>query len=116
MLDEAQNVGSGLGLVAEMAARLRAHNRWMVSGTPLSTGGLADIQARFTGTACVGRRPSGSGGLMLLSAYSCSHEREQHRSSSLVHFMSSDVLRCSPGLMIPRASASSNWRVDVGGL
>ena len=51
MLDEAQNVGSGLGLVAEMAARLRAHNRWMVSGTPLSTGGLADIQARSTGTA-----------------------------------------------------------------
>ena len=45
MLDEAQNVGSGLSLVAEMAARLRARNRWMVSGTPLSSGGLADIQA-----------------------------------------------------------------------
>ena len=67
MLDEAQNVGSGLGLVAEMAARLRAHNRWMVSGTPLSTGGLADIQARSPGTARVGRRSPGSGGLTLLS-------------------------------------------------
>ncbi len=47
MLDEAQNVGAGLGLVAEMAARLCARNRWVVSGTPLGSGGLSDLQARF---------------------------------------------------------------------
>ena len=111
MLDEAQNVGSGLGLVAEMAARLRAHNRWMVSGTPLSTGGLADIQARSTGIACVGRRPSGSAGLTLLSASSCSCEREQHRSSSLGHYLTSNFSQ-----VLTRAHDSQSRRLFLTGV
>ncbi len=45
VLDEAQHVGAGLGLVAEMAGRLRGANRWVVSGTPLGAGGLGDLQA-----------------------------------------------------------------------
>ena len=44
MLDEAQMVGTGLGSVAVMAARLHSTHRWAVTGTPIGPGGLDDIQ------------------------------------------------------------------------
>ena len=44
VLDEAQMVGTGLGSVAVMAARLHSSHRWAVTGTPIGPGGLDDIQ------------------------------------------------------------------------
>lgn len=44
VLDEAQMVGTGLGSVAVMAARLHSTHRWAVTGTPIGPGGLSDIQ------------------------------------------------------------------------
>ena len=43
-MDEAQMVGTGLGSVAVMAARLHSIHRWAVTGTPIGPGGLDDIQ------------------------------------------------------------------------
>lgn len=37
-------VGTGLGSVAVMAARLHSTHRWAVTGTPIGPGGLDDIQ------------------------------------------------------------------------
>jgi E3 ubiquitin-protein ligase SHPRH len=43
-LDEAQYVGTGMRAVGRMAHQLRSRHRWMVTGTPIGSGGLADIQ------------------------------------------------------------------------
>lgn len=43
-LDEAQMVGVGFSAVAVMACRLSSVHRWCVTGTPIGTGGLDDIQ------------------------------------------------------------------------
>ncbi|CAG9463337.1 unnamed protein product [Pedinophyceae sp. YPF-701] len=44
VVDEAQQVGAGIGHVAEMALRVRSRHRWCVTGTPLGPHGLDDLQ------------------------------------------------------------------------